>query len=136
MNLAAHRGPPPRALCLLTVFADARQRAEVGDLCARLAPDCRMIHTATATDAVMALLSEEVDLVLVDVVWAGDLLGALVRHVHRALPQADVVGFFSPSGEGALRGYLPPPRERHTWEKLPAVLTQWLAGRRPVAARV
>jgi hypothetical protein len=86
--------------------------------------------------AVLTLLSEEVDLVLVDVVWAGDLLGALVRHVHRAMPQADVVGFFSPSGEDALRGYLPPPRERHAWEKLPAVLTHWLAGRRPVAVRM
>ena len=120
--------PAGRSPRVLTVFADAGHRAQVHQACATLAPDSQLLDAASATDAVLALLSNPIDLVLVDVTWSGDLLSALVRHTRRSAPDAMLMAFGStPQKTGAP---LPPGLGRlRPWRDLPASVADWLRQR-------
>lgn len=132
-KLRRHRAAPPAGndFCLLTVFAAAAHRAQVGDTCRTLAPGSRVIDVSTPTEAVLALLSDRVDLVLVDVALAAELLPALELHARRSMPQATLLCF----GDTAARSRSPfgetRSRKVHPWQDLAAVLTRWLQARLP-----
>ena len=117
--------PDGRSLRVLTVFADADHRAQVHQACTTLAPDSQVLDAASATDAVLTLLSNPIDLVLVDVTWSGDLLGALVRHTRRSAPDAMLMAFGNtpPNAEAPLPSALGVLRP---WRDLPASVTDWL----------
>lgn len=109
---------PTRALRVLSVFGDAAHRAEVRHLCEQLAPGSQCLETATVTDAVLALLSGPVDLVLVDLDWAGDLLGGLTLHVRRSAPRARLLGF-GPALASLSTSHPSWPGSVHAWPELP-----------------
>jgi ABC-type amino acid transport substrate-binding protein len=90
-------------LTVLTVFAQREPRDVVHEVCTALRPTAQVIDAASPTDAVMTLLAKDIDLVLVDVDSAGELLAALRRHVQRSAPDATLIGFGGlrpPSDEG------------------------------------
>jgi hypothetical protein len=86
--------PGPLQCCkVLTVFAARRHRELVQQVCHAAASGNTVVDVASATDAVLTLLAQPVDLVLVDADLAGDLLGALQRHAHRSAPHAKFAVF-------------------------------------------
>lgn len=103
--------------CVLTVFPHREPRDVVREVCAALVPCAKVLDAASPTDAVMTLLSTTVDLVLVDVDGAGDLLAALTRHVQRSAPDATLVGFSAAGGRGDAT---------HPWSELSGALSRWL----------
>jgi len=80
-------------LKILTVFEAGSHRDLVHGWCEALAPQSRVIDVASATDAVLTLLGEPVDMLLIDAAVAGDLLTSLRRHAQRSAPQARLVIF-------------------------------------------
>jgi hypothetical protein len=98
------------------VFDNAAHRALVQEICAAEAPGARVIDVSTPTDAVLALLSNHVDLVLVDVDLSGDLLPALALHVRRSAPHATLLGF----------GQAPSSRKILPWQQFGQALSRWL----------
>lgn len=87
---------------LLTVFASGRQREQVHRLSDSYAPGCVVVDVTSATDAVLTLLAGPVDVVLIDASLVGDLLNALLRHVHRSSPNATLAVFGTASSDGDL----------------------------------
>jgi DNA-binding NarL/FixJ family response regulator len=75
------------------VFGDMDRRSMVRRLCETLAPACQVTEVVGATDAVLLVLGNRVDIVLVDAQLAGDLLQSLVQHVRRTSPGARVSVF-------------------------------------------
>lgn len=82
-----------KLLKILTVFEAGSHRDLVHGWCQALAPESRVIDVASATDAVLTLLGEPVDMLLIDAAVAGDLLTSLRRHARRSAPQAQLVMF-------------------------------------------
>jgi len=111
--------------CVLTVFTQREPRDVVREVCAALRPTGKVIDAASPTDAVMTLLAKDIDLVLVDVDGAGELLAALRRHVQRSAPDATLIGFGglrAPGDEGLKDSS---SRVRH-WGELADTLSAWL----------
>ncbi|APW37252.1 hypothetical protein RD110_08625 [Rhodoferax koreense] len=102
---------------VLTVFAARGHRDTVRRLCRSLEPASQVTDVASATDAVLTLLTGPMDLVLVDAGLAGDLLGALLRHAQRSAPRAKLAVF---AGGALAPGWLP-------WSQLEATLLALLA---------
>lgn len=115
-----------RPLRVLSLCASTEERARVHNICSQMASGCQCVDTATATDAVLALLTGPVDLVIVDTDAAGELLPGLLRHLRRSAPRAGLLGFHmgtqAPLAEGLA------PSAVHPWSALPAVLGDWVAG--------
>ncbi len=86
---------------VLTLIGGRRHREVVHGLCRTHSPTDLVIDVSSATDAVMTLLAEPVDLVLVDAALAGDLLEALTRHARRSAPNARLVIFGGEAPPGA-----------------------------------
>lgn len=78
----------PARFTILTVLPTRGHRDAVERLCPALAPGCAIFHVPSATDAVLTLLSEPIDLLVVDACLAGDLLATLKRHARRSAPHA------------------------------------------------
>ncbi len=118
---------PELRLRVLGVLANPEHRAQARALCRRVVPGAHCQDASTVTDAVLALLSGPVDLVLVDVDWAGDLLPGLVQHVRRSAPKAGLLGFgtLHDSPPSAHPAWLP---GMYGWNQLPQVLENWLQG--------
>lgn len=108
-------------LRVLTVFSHAAHRALVARACTLLAPQGTVIDAATATDAVLQLLSQPVDVLLIDVAWAGEFLGALERHARRSAPGALVLAFATPSVAGAA-GTPQALGTVHAWSDMESIL--------------
>ncbi|HSV51968.1 MAG TPA: hypothetical protein VLJ57_07620 [Burkholderiaceae bacterium] len=111
---------------MLTVFANGAHRSQVQDACTGLAPGSRVSYVSTPTEAVLALLSERVDLVLVDVAVAADLLPALALHARRSLPQATLLCFGDAAAQGRATSAETALHKVFPWEELVPVLTRWL----------
>lgn len=109
-------GTAERTPCVLTVFDSPTHRTLVRDTCASQAPPARVVDVSTPTDAVLALLAERMDLVLVDVDLSGDLLPALALHVRRSAPEATLLEF----------GQAPSSRKVLPWQQLGPALVRWL----------
>lgn len=84
-----------------------------------------IIDVSSATDAVLTLLAEPVDVLLVDAKLAGDLLGAMLRHARHSAPMAKLAVFGSAEldsdqrGTTRSEGILP-------WHLLESTLRGWL----------
>jgi hypothetical protein len=109
-------GAAQRTPCVLTVFDSPAHRTLVRDTCASQTPRARVVDVSTPTDAVLALLADHMDLVLVDVDLSGDLLPALALHVRRSAPEATLLGF----------GQTPSSRKVLPWQQLGPALVRWL----------
>lgn len=120
--------PTPRALRVLAVLTSPAHRALARALCGRVVPGAHCQDASTVTDAVLALLTGPVDLVLVDVDWAGDLLPGLAQHVRRSAPKAGLLGFGTLSGTHPAMHAAWWPGGMHGWNQLPQVLEDWLQG--------
>ncbi|MFZ4286662.1 hypothetical protein [Variovorax sp. HJSM1_2] len=118
----ASAGPP----CVLTVFVQREPRDLVHEVCSALQPGARVIDAASATDAVMTLLAKDIDLVLVDLDGAGELLGALRRHVQRSAPDATLLGFGRMLPPAAAQPVHEGASSVHSWAELEYTLTAWL----------
>jgi DNA-binding NarL/FixJ family response regulator len=116
---------------VLTVFDSAAHRALVQETCATQAPQAQVVDVSTPTDAVLALLAEEIDLVLVDIDLSGDLLAALVLHVRRSAPHATLLGFGDPQQVDAK---LLTSRKVLPLQQLGPALSRWLGTWRASAA--
>ncbi|APW37289.1 hypothetical protein RD110_08860 [Rhodoferax koreense] len=90
-----------KLLKILTVFEAGSHRELVRHWCEALAPGSQVLDVASATDAVLTLLGEPVDLLLVDTGIAGDLLPSLRRHARRSAPKARLL-MFGEAGDGVL----------------------------------
>ncbi len=118
--------------CVLTVFPHREARDLVREVCAARVPSPRVLDAASPTDAVMTLLSTDVDLVLVDVDGAGELLAALTRHVQRSAPDATLVGFSAGcwrrprSEEQEMPDATEASGHARPWNELPGTLSRWL----------
>lgn len=83
---------PARSACVLALLGDAAQRSRVRRGCAAQPLPVRLLEAASVTDAVLSVLSQPIDLVLVDLAHPDELLRAMLRHVRRSRPQARIVG--------------------------------------------
>lgn len=115
-------GVPARRRCVLTVFAAVERRAPVHDACASRPAAWRVLDAPTPTEAVLALLSRPIDLVLADADWPPDLLQALQRHARRSAPGAGFLLFGDPAPALEASGIRP-------WAELPCVLEAAMAPR-------
>lgn len=115
--------------CVLTVFASASRRTQVLNACTAQTPMSRTIDVSTPTDAVLALLCDRVDLVLVDLALAGDLLPALALHARRSAPEATLLGFDDEAAQARKSAHGALAREVFPWHQLTPVLTRWLRNR-------
>lgn len=73
---------------VLTVLPTRRHRETVSSLCRSIDPQCIVYDVSNVTDAVLLILAEPVDVLVVDVGFAGDLLGVLQHHLRRSAPKA------------------------------------------------
>lgn len=88
---------------ILTVLPTRGHRDTVERLCTALAPGCAIVHVPSATDAVLTLLSEPIDLLIVDACLAGDLLATLKRHARRSAPHA-ITAIFRTDADASQEG--------------------------------
>lgn len=68
-------------------------RQAVQAVCRARDAGCVITDVPSVTDAVLVLLSDPVDLIVVDMGFAGDMLGALLHHARRSAPRAKMALF-------------------------------------------
>jgi len=121
------RGDAPNLhpLCILTVFESGLYRDQVRQWCAALAPASRVLDVSSATDAVFTLLTEQVDIVLIDAMLAVDMLGALKHHARRSSPYARLAVFSSSAAMQASSSGSS-PGETLPWSELQPMVEQLL----------
>lgn len=110
---------------VLTVLPTRWHRQAVQAVCRVRDPGCVVTDVPSVTDAVLVLLSEPVDVVVVDTGLAGDMLGVLQHHARRSAPRAKM-GLFSAelhSGSPAATGDL---SQGHPWSDMEAILDRLL----------
>lgn len=104
-RLSAIRGNIMHASCtVLTLIGPRRHRELVHRLCHARHPAGAVIDVSSPTDAVLTLLTQPVDMVLIDVSLAGDLMPTLARHVRRSAPNARLAVFGGPATPAAETG--------------------------------
>lgn len=119
---------------MLSVFTGRDHRDMVRDGCLAHGTHWQYVEAAAPTDAVLTLLSCPVDVVLVDLDWPGDLLGALVRHVRRSSPLARLLAFGQPTAALRDKARQAGIGEAHPWGALAGLLQRCLDGQpRPAA---
>lgn len=106
---------------VLTVLPTRWLRQAVQGVCRLRDPGCAITDVASVTDAVLVLLSESVDVLVVDMGLAGDMLGALQHHARRSAPRAKMALFSADlhSGSAVATGDL---SQGHPWSDMEAVL--------------
>jgi len=110
---------------VLTVLPTRRHRQAVQAVCRVRDPGCVITDVPSVTDAVLVLLSDPVDVVVVDMGFAGDMLGVLQHHARRSAPRAKVALFRgeSHSGGASTTGDL---SQGHPWSDMEATLSRLL----------
>lgn len=124
-RLTASRADSARmARTVLSLVGPRRQRELVHRLCRASQPPGSVIDVSSATDAVLVLLTQSVDMVLVDAALAGDLIGTLTRHVRRSAPNAVLAIFGCASAQAADTAR---PIELLPWARLESTLHDFLS---------
>lgn len=109
-------------LRILTVLPTRGYRDAVEAVCRARDPGCAITHVSSVMDAVLALLTEPVDVLVVDMGLAGDLLEVLHHHVLRSAPEAKIALFMNePQSRGAATGDL---SQVHSWSELEETLAR------------
>jgi len=121
---ATGAGAAPMACTVLALIGPRRQRELVHRLCRARLPAGAVIDVASATDAVLMLLTQPMDLVLVDAALAGDLMPTLTRHVRRSAPNAVLAIFGCASAQAADTAR---PIELLPWAQLESTLHDFLS---------
>ncbi|WP_157412598.1 MULTISPECIES: hypothetical protein [unclassified Acidovorax] len=100
-------------------------RQAVQAVCRVRDPGCVITDVPSVTDAVLVLLSEPVDLMVVDMGLAGDMLGVLQHHARRSAPRAKMALFKAEpnSASSAATGDL---LQGHSWSDMETVLDHLL----------
>ena len=123
--------PAAGACTVLTLIGPRRHREAVHRMCRARQPADSVVDVASVTDAVLMLLSGAVDVVLIDAVLAGDLMGTLTRHTRRSAPDAKLAIFGGAVAPTQVGGAAPPERADQLglalpWSRLEQTLQDFL----------
>ena len=121
MNSARQNAAPRR---ILTVLPTRRRREAVQAVCRVRDPTCVITDLSSVTDAVLVLLSEPVDVIVVDMGLAGDMLGVLQHHARRSAPKAKMALFRTdPNTRSTAPGTL---SQENSWAEMEMTLDRLL----------
>ncbi|KRC19165.1 hypothetical protein ASE31_05920 [Acidovorax sp. Root217] len=122
LNAVRQNAAPCR---VLTMLPTRWHRQAVQAVCRVRDPGCVITDVPSVTDAVLVLLSEPVDLMVVDMGLAGDMLGVLQHHARRSAPRAKMALFKAEpnSASSAATGDL---LQGHSWSDMETVLDHLL----------
>lgn len=122
LNAVRQKTAPCR---VLTVLPTRQSRQAVQAVCRVRDPGCVITDVPSVTDAVLVLLSDPVDVVVVDMGLAGDMLGVLQHHARRSAPMAKMALFRGElhSGGAAITDDL---SQGHPWSDMEATLSRLL----------
>lgn len=122
LNAVRQRTAPCR---VLTVLPTRWHRQAVQVVCRVRDPGCVITDVPSVTDAVLVLLSEPVDVMVVDVGLAGDMLGVLQHHARRSAPRAKTA-FFRAEQHSASTATTGDLSRGHPWSDMEATLDRLL----------
>lgn len=122
LNAVRQKTAPCR---VLTVLPTRQHRQAVQAVCRVRDPGCVITDVPSVTDAVLLLLSDPVDVVVVDMGLAGDMLGVLQHHARRSAPRAKVALFRAEPlcASNAAAGDL---SQGHPWSDMETILDRLL----------